>query len=401
MNILKYTIKFFVFIIAALLLNSPLNGQSVYSSGGIGELYWFSNSRALGMGNSGIASRLGKEPSRLNPALWVGMEMSNIGGGFLMQGVTVNQGDASFKDDASTFSGISCVIKIGKRNGLGFGLIPYSKMNYRMTIFENDLNVYRSNTGKGGISQAYIGWSVKPAKVFNIGLTYNYFFGNIDEAWQVDYVSNEYKDTDEHLISTYYGTGINAGFTFNPGKLLQVGAVFQKSVELTMRDKIRETDRNETEIRTGKLSLPYTAAFGISIIPHQKWEITGDLVYRNTSELKYNSVPINNVENEVLYGIGTEFRSSEKFSDSFFKRGLYRLGFYTKNLYLKDIDGSSIRETFVTFGMGVPYFFNFGMIDISFQFGTRGDKNSDFAGEKIGRIGISFSGRERWFVRRQ
>jgi hypothetical protein len=87
-------------------------------------------------------------------------------------------------------------------------------------------------------------------------------------------------------------------------------------------------------------------------------------------------------------------------SRSTWKRIAWRGGYYQEPWHYTDPFGESIVERFVTVGAGIPFPQHAGWFDLSVELGTRGNIERNHARERVARIGIGITLKEKVTVGR-
>ena len=81
-------------------------------------------------------------------------------------------------------------------------------------------------------------------------------------------------------------------------------------------------------------------------------------------------------------------------------RILYRAGAACNSFPVKDIKGETIREIWGTVELGLPLLQNQAHLDLTINYGIRGDLTDNGIQKNIWRFSISLTGSEKWFVRK-
>ena len=85
---------------------------------------------------------------------------------------------------------------------------------------------------------------------------------------------------------------------------------------------------------------------------------------------------------------------------NYFSRMVYRGGIRYENTGLV-IDNNSIKDAALTLGLGMPLRGTFSNVNIGFELGNRGTKNSGLVNENYMNFNIGLSLNDRWFVKRK
>ena len=157
------------------------NGGSGYSIYGLGDVQYYSSSYAMSLGGSAIAVISPFSIDRSNPAQWAGINRVQVALSTLYEGYATSDYQTSGYFASVQFSGGMIAIPIISRYGITFsaGAVPYTRINYDI-LLPGGQSGYDYNThylGDGGLSQAYVGFSVSPWQNLSLGIKMDYYFG--------------------------------------------------------------------------------------------------------------------------------------------------------------------------------------------------------------------------------
>jgi hypothetical protein len=83
-----------------------------------------------------------------------------------------------------------------------------------------------------------------------------------------------------------------------------------------------------------------------------------------------------------------------------FNRLVYRAGFYSEKTGL-NINGESINEFGISFGLGIPAGGLFSNVNTTVELGKRGTTNANLIEENFINFQLSLSLNDRWFIKRK
>ena len=161
---IKLNIIFFILFILQLPLFAQTN--SSYSRIGIGDIAYSYSANELGIGQLGISLAERGFVTINNPASWNKLISTRFETSLSYSGLYLS--DLSNKDfnGKAQFNGFAFAFPVSIKNGItvGFGIVPYSKINYQVVqnySFPNSSEGQYSltYTGKGGLSKLFIGTS--------------------------------------------------------------------------------------------------------------------------------------------------------------------------------------------------------------------------------------------------
>lgn len=397
----KYISYGIIYICLFIVIQTPLFSQSMFSTIGIGKLNYFLNTRSSGMGYVGLAVPDNISYSRINPALSAGFKETSFNASFTFEGLKITSSETAFNASLSRLNGASLSIKIIDGLVITGGLFPVSDYEFEFISPDDEQAAYQLGvTGNGGINAGNVGIGYKINENISVGLSYNRLFGRLEEMTDLNFYDDEYTDTEDSIEKILSGNQLSAGVLYSVNKRAKVGGFFTLGCKLDGDVEFGYSYLSESKkVADVNYHLPYSFGVGGMYQLNPKLLIGSDLRMFRGSQLKYNGSIMKVVQDAFMFSGGCEYTPSKQNYDSYSSRMSYRAGFYVHSPYLKDADYSSIREYFVTGGLGFPFNRNNARIDFSMELGMRGSKNSDLASEKIIRFTIGFSSNEKWFYR--
>ncbi len=198
-----------LFVEAGTLHAQQESGGSPYSAYGFGDLWNTGQAPSALMGGTGIAyteqfSILPANPASYAAARYIGSEgllRPVFQGGVRGQFVQQRNAEGSSKRSDAQFSGLTIGVPFGKgRWGLGFGITPFSEVNYKLSenVTVDETTVSYEYTGTGGLSRIFAGvgrvlWQEKPDSLGHlggrlaVGGNFDFIFGSIEQTRKAAY----------------------------------------------------------------------------------------------------------------------------------------------------------------------------------------------------------------------
>jgi hypothetical protein len=418
-------------IIAGLCLLISLNAlaqegtASPYSYYGIGDVKFKGTAETRAMGGLSVF------PDSIhinlqNPAQLASLKLIN----FNLGGTYLNTNSKSEiqteKARRTAIDYLAVGIPIGKV-GLGFGLIPYSSVGYKIEKPASATNSIRSNyTGIGGVNKVFVAFGFKLNAAWSFGADVQYNFGKIETTSSrhlpvIEYGTQESNTSDLHGINAdlglTYQTQIGkkhtffSSLTFTPeGTLLLDNS---RSIGLTMLvsgvDVLQENE--DIPVEDTEVKLPTKISFGSGFGVVKKWLIGGEITYLNTSRTsnRFNDIegPVNGnsqytatFKNAMRYSVGGYFIPNYNSYSSYLKKITYRAGLRYENTGLV-IQNQSINDFAANIGLGLPLGGGYSNINIALEVGKRGTKYYNLVEENYVNLSIGLSLSDRWFVKRK
>ncbi|MGO4905666.1 hypothetical protein [Flavobacterium sp. W20_MBD1_R3] len=410
-----------IVIIACLLLSLMSFAQegtaSPYSFYGIGDVRFKGTLENRSM--AGIAIEQDSIHMNLqNPASYASLKLTTftLGGTYATTNMKTDTESANAR--RTTLDYLAVGLPIGKF-GLGFGLIPYSSVGYKIESLADDASLTNKRfNGTGGLNKAFLGVGYKVTPNFSLGADVNYNFGKI-ESNNLEFVTGVPVGTRE--LNTIDLSGVN----FNLGMMYQA-KIFKKisffsSANYTLESTlVSKNNRNISTVvfnsnfdivvvdalddvkEEVNLKMPNKLALAAGFGQARKWLVGVGLTLQDASSLanNYNSMSNVTYEKYSKYSIGGYFIPEYNSFTSYAKRITYRGGLKFEKTGMV-INSESIDDMGLTFGVGLPLTGSFSNVNIGFELGKKGTTASNLVQENYANVSVSFSLNDQWFVRRK
>ncbi|AYN05432.1 MULTISPECIES: autotransporter outer membrane beta-barrel domain-containing protein [unclassified Flavobacterium] len=352
-----------------------------------------------------------------NPASYANLKLTTFSVGGTFSSATLKTDSQSAKAQRTTLDYIAVGLPLGKKFGVGFGLIPYSSVGYQIESLS--INTGGNNKrfdGSGGLNKVYLGIGYKIKPNFSIGADVQYDFGKI-ETTGYEFVPDVPVGTRE--LNTNYLSGINFNFGAMYQYKINKKLSFFSSATYTVQGKLNS--ENTRNISTGMLGsglyfsvidlgedvksdldvkMPFKLALSAGVGESKKWLIGGKFSYQNAVN---QSIIYNNASN-VGYGkaasasIGGYYIPNYSSFSGYFNRVTYRAGIkYEKTALI--INSERINDIGFTLGAGLPIPGSFSKVNLGMEFGKRGTTSAGLIQENYVNISLGFSLNDKWFER--
>ena len=391
--------------------------SSPYSFYGIGDIKFKGTVETRSMG--GVAVEQDSIHINLeNPASYANLKLTSftIGGTYNTTGLKTKSESA--RTTRTTLDYLAVGLPLGKF-GVGFGLIPYSSVGYKIeSISTDNLQNSRRFNGKGGLNKAFLGIGYKIAPNFNIGADVNYNFGKI-QTNSLEFIPNITAGTSEFNSADLSGVNFNIGMMYQT-KINKKISIFS-SVNYTLQGNLTSQNirnvstvtydsnfnlqivdelgvqKNQTDI-----TLPSRLSVSAGIGESKKWIFGGKIAYqKNSGQQNYY-----NISDNVSYGrygsvsMGGYYIPNYNSFNSYAKRVVYRGGLRYEKTGLM-VNSQSINDMALTLGVGMPLNGTFSNVNIGFELGKKGTTSSNLVQENYANLSIGFSFNDTWFVKRK
>jgi long-subunit fatty acid transport protein len=389
---------------------------SPYSFYGIGEVRFKGTHEFRSMG--GIAIEQDSIHMNLqNPASYGNLKLSTFSLGGTYATTTLKADSKSENARRTTLDYLAVGLPMGKF-GVGFGLIPFSSVGYKIRPTESLTENNQSYNGKGGLNKAFLGVGYKITPQLSVGADFQYNFGKI-ETNNFEYISGISIGTRELNNADLSGVNFNLGMMYQRkiDKKLSLFSSLTYAVESTLTSK---NNRNiatavyNTNFELGivdvleevntveKLKLPSKISVAAGIGEARKWLVGIGYAFQQPGSLssKYNALDNVTYQKNSKYSIGGYFVPQYSSFTSYAKRITYRGGFRYEQTGLV-INSQPINDLAVTMGFGLPLSGTFSNVNIGIEFGQRGTTKANLIQENYANVSVGFSLNEQWFVRRK
>jgi hypothetical protein len=353
-----------------------------------------------------------------NPASFANLKLTTFTIGGTLNTVKLKSDSKTESAKRTTLDYLAVGLPLGKW-GVGFGLIPYSSVGYKIESITDDVDTNNKRySGSGGLNKAFLGVGYKISPKFSVGADVHYNFGKI-ETNSLEFITNVPVGTREMNTSTLSGVNFNVGAMYqtNINKKLTLYSGLNYTIENTLKsentrnistvvynsgfdlavvDVLGEQTSNVDLLFPGKLSL--SAGIGES----KKWLVGGKVSYQKTAA-QANAY---NESDNVGYGkygsvsLGGYYIPNYNSFSSYTKRIVYRGGLRYEKTGLV-VNSESINDMGLTLGLGLPISGTFSNVNVGLEVGKRGTTNASLVQENYAKISVGFSFNDKWFQQRK
>jgi len=427
------------FLITILLISFNFQAQegtsSPYSFYGIGSLKFKGTTENRAMGGISIYNDSIHMNFR-NPASYVGKNLFSFNNEARLVKFTVGIGHSDTKLETSetsdnttttTFDYLGLNIPMGKF-GMGFGLIPYSSVGYKLESRNSIDSIQYKYSGNGGVNKVFLGFGYLISDNLSVGFDAHYNFGNLqnsaleflydDEELPLDYQAREINRSD--LSGINYNLGISYNRIINKNTQIVSSLAYSPSYNLKSKNKRTfasvivndnnieypinqiEVDLLSLGLEETDLKMPSKMSIGLGIGSIRNWFIGSEYTMIKSSIFSSDLLDIENAtfEDSSVLSIGGFYIPDYNSFNKLWQRIVYRSGIYFEKTGL-NINNQSIKEFGISFGLGIPVGRLFSNINTVVEIGSRGTTNENLVKENFVNFQLSLSLNDRWFVKRK
>lgn len=396
---------------------------SPYSRFGLGDLSDNNNAWNMSMGQLGIGIQSPIHINYTNPASYAAFDSLSFvfEGGFNGEFINLTSNVQSVSRSNASLGYLLFGMPVTRWWKTSLGLVPYSEVGYNVANYEEYIDagtVKRVYSGSGGISRLFWGNAFRIVKGLSLGVNASYLFGSMDRGSTVTFP--ESLNMMNIRVSNYI-TMNDLSFTFGAqyrSKIgeelyLTVGGIFTPTLAMSSKANVIATtflmNSNGTEsVRDtllmaenyrGDIVIPWQAGGGISLQKNNKWLFGIDYKYQNWQDFSVFDVK-DSLSDSWQLSAGAEVTPNSENYGNYLARMQYRLGFIYNRTYLT-LRGQQLDEYALAVGFGLPLRGTRTMVNLGFQFGTRGTTEQNLIQEGYMKLVVGFSLHERWFVKRR
>ena len=398
--------------------------SSPYSIFGIGEIKFKGSVENRSMGGISVL------PDSIhiniqNPAQLAGLKLSGLALGGTYANTKSLSEDQEGKSRRTSLDYMAVGLPLGKI-GIGFGLIPFSSVGYKIsktTQVTNDSgdtirSIYSKYNGIGGVNKVFLGFGFSLTKKINIGANMQYNFGTIETNGLLYQTDLQYGSRETN-ISELSGVNFDLGATyqtklkgklslfssliFTPESKLQLSNTRNiQIVQLLSTSAISVIQSENIAVGNSTIKLPSKLALGSGFGEIKKWLLGAEVTFINNSVMsnRFNNITNSSFENSVRYSLGGYFIPNYNSYATYYKRIVYRGGLRYENTGLV-IENKSITDFAANVGLGLPLIGTFTNINIGLEVGKRGTTYYNLVQENYFNISVGLSLSDKWFVKRK
>ena len=416
--------KLRLLLTALVLVSTQMFAQenSPYSRYGIGLLQAQQNISNRGMGGASIADRSKVLINPENPSSYSALKLTSYQLGLSGSLFNIKSATQASRTGGFGLSYVNLAFPVGKRTGISFGLLPYSRVKYNMrleTTIPNISDVIYDYFGGGSIQRVYLG-AAHEYKGFSLGFNAGYLFGNYQNN-----VSETFTDTLNILNTDILRRTILSGLVWDFGasyhykikeeRYLNIGATFSNKSNVNAKadrywysaigdvsSGIYSYQVDSVVEKKGKVVLPSKIGFGLQYGNGDFWKIGVDFSTSDWSQYRSYDVADSFVSSTAIR-VGGEFTPDVNDKFNAWKRVSYRIGGYYVNEPIK-LKNIQLKSTALTVGLGYPIkrtLRSIGQFNAAFEVGKRGTLDNDLLQENFTRFSIGVTLNDRWFLKRR
>ena len=414
-----------IFLLFSIVALAQQATSSPYSFYGIGDI------RFKGTVESRLMGGIGVFPDSIhiniqNPAAYASLKLTSFTIGGALNATKSNSALGNQKSQRTTLDYMAVGIPLGKA-GIGFGLIPFSSVGYRIRNikYETDPisgdtldNTTRRYEGSGGLNKVFLGFGYQINKNLSIGGDIDYNFGkietrNIKKVFTAQYGAQELNNSEMSgltiNLNAMYQRKINSKLDFYSSLIFTPESSLKSKNSKIISSVIYSDNYDPVDVDyldkiygNTTIKLPSKFTLGIGFGQNKKWLVGTELTFQQSSKFGDRSNDISNVRYKDVfkYSLGGYYIPNYTSFSEYYKKITYRAGFRYENTGMV-INDQTIRDYAVTAGFGLPLGGTFSNLNIGVEFGRKGTAKALLIEENYTNVIMSLSLNDRWFVKRK
>jgi hypothetical protein len=409
--------------------NSFAQENMPYSRYGIGTLQPSQFQSTMGMGNCATTFQNEFMQNPANPASYAALASKAVTFEAAIQGrqniLNIASSSSKYFDMNPAHVGLAAMVHSSEKFkwGMGFNLLPYSKVSYNVVEEGNKLVtptlLKQKFQGSGNIYVAQFSNGIK-YKNLSLGVNVGYMFGGIrsnviayypDTAYALATVFDKNQRSSgmhiqlgmQYVVKIAKDQKLLFGATFTPQTKLQ--STFSQSwIRINNSGIGVDTAYSPSDIK-GKVILPSEFAIGVQWSQGRNWGLATEFTQSLWSNYK-NMEAIDSFKNASKVAVGAFF-TPDPTSTQIFRRTIYRVGFNygTNPLTLR---GKQFTAYSFTAGVSMPVLYKaeegrpmYMFVHANIESGVKTNNVSTLINENFVRfnLGVTISG--NWFQKRK
>ncbi|WP_026914559.1 OmpP1/FadL family transporter [Christiangramia portivictoriae] len=351
-----------------------------------------------------------------NPASYGRLKLTDFTVGASHDRVKLETDGASDNSKISSLDYLALAFPISDKVGIGFGVMPYTSVGYKILDVEDDASSLL--TGRGGMNRVFLSAGYAVNEHLSLGVDADYNFGNFQNTQSINTEGLQYGTSDVNRSDI-------KGFTFNFGasyqrpiseKLnLHLSTTYAPEMDLDSENfrtistidfasgTGRTLDERELDLSETQFAFPSKYSLGAGIGQTNKWFVGAE--YSNVGSGSYqDSFSFRNdggqYEDASQFSLGGFYVPDYNSFTSYLERVVYRAGFRYDETGLI-VNGESINEFGMSFGLGLPIGQLFSNANFGIELGQRGTRDAGLVQEKFLRLSVGLSLNDKWFTKRK
>lgn len=394
-------------------LSVHAQGGSNYSVFGLGDLRRSVGAAYEGVGGCIYSTSFDNTINIANPAVWTDVKTTRLQGGYRFNQQFVTQNGQTVGNNNGKLDGVAVIFALDTTVGVSgcIGLYPSSSVNYMFKKSERislpDSGQYISGssafTGSGGLNTGFIGASWAVGSRVSIGLTGLFHFGvitdKVETSIQSEAALNSITTNTDQLSAMGFTFGVQTrpfeNFTFGGSVTLNGSLSGISDLNFLTAQSGGVVSYDSTFTRSFSSTMPSTFGLGASYRKDRLLFLT-DAEVQVFDGMNYRMPTSTSYDQATRFSIGVSRLGSRSAGVSYGDKMNLNAGIGMRDMYYSFF-GETVREQFGTFGVQMP-FGGAAMVDAAVVFGSRGSTNNGGVQELFGRLSVTISVGEVWFI---
>lgn len=313
---------------------------------------------------------------------------------------------------------------VGSKMGISVGVRPAATAGYFFETLQDEASnphVQRI-IGSGNITSLYGGVAYQVMPQLSLGVNASFWFGNVRHTSYQEFINVSddyiYGTLNEHHISNLmFDFGLQHTTKLADNQTLVLGAVFRPKTAINGESKtIRARGLNyspdgnlftasDTLSAVNKswgasvFDMPLKVGVGAAYSITDMLTLAADYSTERWGDSGFSDKTIETA-NTTNLSFGAEFIPNERTASKYLQRIRYRAGVHYNKDYVM-LNGYQLRDFGMSFGLGLPLGRSNTSVNLGFEYGNIGTAEANQIKETYGRVILSFTMHEYWFMKRK
>ncbi len=409
-------------------VQAQINTYSPYSRFGLGRRHQDGFPWNKAMGGLGIGLTDNKQINMINPASYVHIDSLSFLFNFGLSGSNTRYVTESETGSGSSFNldHIAIAFPIADALKTSFGVLPYSSVGYNILEkkeLETVGTVENRFQGAGGITQLYMGASLRLFKNLSAGINVVYLFGNLEMGnnlvfpsvsdYSVSQVNRKtlvngfiYRLGSQYTASLSENLDLTAGVILEPANRIGLeqtvtkknsfpgSSVTVNDTLLLEADYLLDEDFDKTSF-----GYPLKAGGGFSLCYRDKFTVGAGYSSQDWNGKSLPGLAGTLAANNTFH-LGMEYIPDAEAIKGYWKRISYRLGARIESSYL-ELNENHLKDYGISFGVGLPVRNLNTSFNLACQMGIMGTKKDHLIQERYIMVSFNITFHDFWFLKRK
>lgn len=358
-----------------------------------------------------------------NPSHLGKLRVTNYAMGLSSNMIGIKTASENVSSGSTQIDYLSLAFPISKKTGFGFGVLPYTAMDYRLYSESTSDGVNKVNnvfSGDGNLNRLYLSLGTSITKNFQVGASVYTNFGTINKQRIQSLDSVLFATTDRkmsQLKGINYNLSANYTLPLTDKLSLMASYIYTTQTELNSENsleigtialdsgkdmEVTPVDLSGQGLDNTIVKLPKSSVVGLALGQDKKWYLGAQYLMQDLSDIENEFFAQDNVSYQMRTSIrlGGYFIPNYSNFSTYFKRAVYRAGINLTNTgYI--VNEQEIKDFGISFGLGLPLGGSVSNLNATLSFGSQGTTEANLIRENYVKLKLGLSFNDFWFIKRK